>query len=242
MASGRFSKQGAPYKTFALNGNNATGDTVIGGLVSAAPSGLNVSQFEQNLPGDRFIFTAADALALSNNSVGNLYGGTYRYVATYNNSSSSPALGHAAFWVNANNGANTTQDGLYQVTSDEPANATALFAGVFLNPMTKGNYWFIQESGKATCWFRNAITGTPAQDKGVYLALAGNNNNAIDVGAFDQLNAANGGTTFSAANSNTAYTAIDGMFQKYVGTAEGLPANNNKALVDIILSRASFRW
>lgn len=249
MASGRFSKQAAPYLTsHYINANNAVGDTTIGGTLSTAPSGIGASQGEANLPGDRFIFSPADALAYQNNNTGNMFTGTYRYVASRNNSASSPAIGHAAFWdltaLGANNIGTGLTDGQYQVTSDEAANiGVAMFAGVYINNFTKGNYWFIQESGKAFCKFRTALTGaTPAIGCGVYLAGAGNNNNAADVGAFDVLAGANAGTTFSAANVATAYNAIDGMFTKYVGPAETLPSNNNLSLVDLTLSRASFRW
>ena len=112
---------------------------------------------------------------------------------------------------------------------------------MFINNMTKGNYWWIQESGKCTLAFRNTITGTPAIGAGVYLAGAGNNNNAIDVGAFDQLAAANSAAVFTA-NSTTAYTAVDNMLIRYMGPALTLPANNNVAIVDVGFQRASFRF
>lgn len=238
MPSGRFSKN-AIWRSTILNNNYS--DTVIGGALTTSP-GTGPSQFQQTLPGDRIILSPADALAQSNNAVGNLYTGTYRYVASLSTSSSSPTRGHGAFWVDVTNANNATTDGLYQVQSDEAANfGVVQFAGVFINNMTKGNYWWIQESGKATCSFRNVITGTPAIAAGVYLAAAGNNNNAVDVGAFDQLAAANSAAIFTA-NSTTAYTTVDNMLIRYVGPALTLPANNNTALVDLTLSRASFRW
>ena len=76
---------------------------------------------------------------------------------------------------------------------------------------------------------------------GVYLAAVGNNNN-LNTGLFDQLFAANGGTTFSAANSTTAYNAIDQMFTRYVGPAETLPSNGNISFVDLEFKRGAFRW
>lgn len=240
MASGRFSKN-AIWRSVLLNNNYS--DTVAGGALTTSPAtGAPPSQFQQTLPGDRIILSPADALAHSNNAVGNLYTGTYRYVASLNTSSSNPTRGHAAFWVDVTNANNSTTDGLYQVQSDEAANfGVVQFAGVFINNMTKGNYWWIQESGKATCAFRNVITGTPAIAAGVYLAGAGNNNNSVDVGAFDQLAAANSAAIFTA-NSTTAYTTVDNMLIRYVGPALTLPANNNVALVDLTLARASFRW
>jgi hypothetical protein len=257
MASGRFSKQAAPYLSMGrfLNSANATGDTVVGGTVTAAPSGLTVSQFDQNLPGDRFILSPADALAYSNNNVGNLYTGTYRYVATRNNSTSIPQRGRAAFWdltaLGANNIGSPLTDGQYQVTSDEAANiGVVLMAGVFINNIGAGNYWFIQESGKASCWFKGNngsvlygganMTGTPAIGCGVYLAAVGSNTNN-NCGLFDVLVAGNTGVVF-ASNNTTGYTAIDQMITRYTGVAETVPTNGNITLVDIPFWRGGFRW
>lgn len=227
MASGRFSKQAAPYLSAGRYLNNGNGDTVIGGSISAQPSGGTATQGQQNLPGDRFIFSPADAIAASNNNTGNLYTGTYRYVATNANSTASPTRGRAVFWdLSAN-------DTLYQVTPDEAANITvALFAGVAINNFTKGNYWFVQESGKATCKFRATVSATAAIGGGVYLAAQGAGN---DVGTFDQ-------ASNNAANSLTTQLALDQAMVRFVGVAETLPSNNNLSIVDLTLSRASFRW
>lgn len=250
MAGGRFSKQAGPYLNLgkSLNGNNATGDTVIGGAVTAVPTGLSISQFDQNLPGDRFIFSPADAYALSNNNVGLLYTGTYRYVSTRNNSTSVPQRAHAAFWDLITSPGNYTAsnyqaDLQYQVTSDEAANiGVAMFAGCYVNNITAGGYWFIQESGKMFCQWRATLTGTAGIGAGAYLAAAGNNNSNATVGVFDVLASANAGVTFSAANNNSAYLALDNMFVRFVGVAETLPVANTATLVDVTLSRASFRW
>lgn len=259
--AGHFSKQAAPYLSLGkyLNGNNANGDTVIGGTVTAAPPGLIISQFEQNIPGDRIIFTAADAFAASNNNQ-ILYTGTYRYVSTRNNSTSVPQLGRACFWDLITSPGNFTAsnyqaDEQYQVNSDEPANSTvSMFAGVYINNIGAGNFWFMQESGKATVRFRGnngtvlyggaAISGTPAIGVGVYLAAVGNNNN-LNCGLFDVINGQNANAIFSTANAtgaNSGYTAIDNALVRYAGPAETLPSNGNLSLVDITLSRASFRW
>lgn len=236
MAGGRFSKQAiyASSKYF----NNPTSDAIVGGQITAAPVGTQASQGIQDYPGDRVIFSPSDALVYSNNSVGNLYTGTYRYVGTRNNSASSPARGHAAFWdltaLGANNIGSSATDATYQVTSDEAANiGVSLFAGVYINNIAAGNFWWIQESGKASCKFRTALTaGSAGIGAGVYLTGAGNSNNAADVGSFDQ-----------AGNANTTTLAVvDQMMTRFVGVAETLPSNNNISLVDLTLSRASFRW
>lgn len=242
MASGRFAKQGSFRGQYP--NNNGANDTVIGGALSVSPAGSNLgSQGWQNIPGDRIIFSPADAVAVQNNNVGNLYTGTLRYGATAN-SVSSPARGHGAFWVPvAFNNNQAVQDGLYQVTSDELANyGVSLFAGIFLNNPGKNSYWWFQESGKVAAQFRTVIGGAqsativPAIGAGVYLTAGGNNNNAVDIGSFDQINGLNAGTTFSTANANGAtspYTAIDNAMVRFVGVAEQIPSNNNISVVDI---------
>lgn len=240
MAAGRFSKQAAPFVAFRfLNPANFLGDAQPGGTINTSPAANLTTQYEQNLPGDRVILSPLGANALSQNNQ-TLYTGTYRYYGTNNNSFSAPAVGHAAFIVNGN-GANVQTDALYQVTSDEPANnGYAFFAGVFINPDTKGNWDWLQEAGKTTVKMRTAITGTPTIGAGVYLAAAGNNNNAADVGSFDQLAGANSAAIFTA-NSVTGYSTVDSMLVKYMGPAETLPSNNNLSIVDINFGRA-YRW
>lgn len=251
MAGGRFAKQ-ASFKGYALWNSNNANDSVIGGALSVAPAGSNLgSQAWQNMPGDRVIFSPTDALAFQNNNVGNLYTGTFRYVNVAN-AVSSPALGHGAYWVprlyDANNFNQAAQDALYQVTSDEVANiGVSTFAGVFINSVPKGNnnvnsYWWIQESGKVRAQFRTVISGTPAIGQGVYSAAAGNNNNAVDVGSFDQIFGLNAGTTFSAANVATGYNAVDNALVRYVGVAEQLPSNNNITVVNLAFRNGGFRW
>jgi hypothetical protein len=233
MPSGRFSKQ-ADAKTTGrfFNSNNAGDPPVIGGALTTAPAGLVASQGIQTMPGDRIIYSPFDVIAMSDPAIGNMGTATFRYVATLGTSVSSPTRGHACFWVTG--GANLTQDSTYQVTSDEPANnGVSFFAGAFIsNNLTKGNMWWIQESGKALLSFRNVITGTPTIGAGVYLAAAGNNANAVDVGAFDQLTGA----------GNATLASVDNALTRYIGPAETLPANNNTAWVDMTVSRASFRW
>lgn len=258
MAGGRFSKQA---DWFSGKFNNNFTDAVLGGQLTTAPAGVGANAGQATNVGDRVIFSPIDATFWSNNNVGNLYTGTYRYVAMNNNTTSDPERARAAFWDtnaagNGNNISSARADGLYQVTSDEAANiGVSLFAGVFINNVTTvaGNnyYWWIQESGKASVRFRgnngtvaygNNTIATFAIGAGVYLAAAANNNNQLTVGLFDQWANANAGTTFSTANNGAPYTAIDNLMTRYVGPAETLPTSGNITLVDLTLSRASFRW
>lgn len=248
-----FSKLAAPYRkgTFLNSPNQA--DTVVGGAITASPANYQGSQLQQNFPGDRFLFSSADALAASNNTVGNLYGGAYRFVEFRNNSTSNPIANRGAFWdptaggLTGNNIGSSASDMRFMVTTDgNAANYTnTLLAGICIANQTLANgtpsFWFIQESGKATVKFIATLTGTGAIAVPVFVPLtAAANSNATDNGAFDVLEGANSATAFTA-NSTTAYTQIGQMIRNFVGVAETAPSNNNTAIVDLTMQRTSFR-
>ncbi len=214
--------------------NDGTGDATIGGALTSVPANVGGTQGTQTLPGDRLIFGAADALAMSNNSVGNLYGGVYQYVTTVNNSSATALRGHGVFMSQVGL-QNQTVDATYVVTPDEPANTTVgLFVGVVINNnISKGNSWWVQTAGKVAAKFRSTISANAAIGGGVYLAAAGNNNNANDVGAFDC-------GSNNAANQTYFQIAIDQAITRYVGVAEQLPTNNNITVIDMDFRRV--RW
>lgn len=255
-----FSKMAAPFNRSQFINTANLNDSVVGGTITGSPPALTAgatgSAYYQNFPGDRFLFGPQDAYALSNNAVGNLYDGAFRYVQFRNNATANVKLGRGVFWdptvggnlTGANISNNGRSDAQFLVTTDgNAANYTnTLLAGVAINNITLANtqnwYWFIQESGKVSCQFRAAITGTAAIGAGVYSMLtASANNNATDNGAFDQLVGANSATIFTA-NSTTGYTTVDQMITNYVGVAETLPSNNNIAIVDMTCQRQSFRY
>lgn len=217
--------------------NSGNGDATVGGLLTGVPANVAASQGAQTRLGDRLILGAADALAMSDNNVGNLGGGLFQYVMTQNNSSSNCTRGHGAFWYFTGNV--SANDQLYRVTSDEPANITTrLAAGVFINNITKGNAGWIQVSGKVAMQFNTAITGTGAIGAGAYWTTGGNNNNAIDCGSVDVLAGAN---IAGGANAANFYASVDGMLHKYVGVCEVAASNNNISVVNIPL-RGPTRW
>lgn len=254
-----YSKMAAPFNRSVFINTANLNDAVVGGTITGSPPALTAgatgSAYYQNFPGDRFLFGPQDAFALSNNAVGNLYTGGFRYVQFRNNATANVKLGRGVFWdptvggnlTGANISNNGRADAQFLVTTDgNAANYTnTLLAGVAINNITLGNtqnwYWFIQESGKATLQFVAAITGTPAIGSPVFVPLtASANNNATDNGAFDILAGGNSGAAF-AANSTTAYTQVGQLIQNYVGPAETLASNNNLAIVDMTMSRSSFR-
>ena len=169
--------------------NQGTGATLYGGIL-----GIEIG------------FT--DAQVYSDSAVGTLYGGVYKYVQTYLNSTASPARGYAAFWYNA--------DAMI-VTPDFQ---NGLQCGVFINPVTKGYYGWIQIGGKASVMFRSSITkATPAVGD---LVIVQSQYGVADILA-DTTNFTSGGATGvqlglgivgtgavfspSAWSSTTAYTA-----------------------------------
>jgi hypothetical protein len=69
----------------------------------------------------------------SSHAIGDLYEGTYQYVQTYSSDTVSPARGLLAFWRDR---------ATYLVTTSDATGSE--LAGVFINPITKGKYGFIQ--------------------------------------------------------------------------------------------------
>jgi hypothetical protein len=132
-----------------LNGVN---DPVAGGSIPAGNlTGGTANQ--QNLRAGQVGFTvevnAAQALQLSNTSVGTLYQGWYMYVK----SATAGVRGCAAFVSSLANA------GDYIVTGDSATAATLLRpVGVYLNTVTAGYYTWIQIRGLASLQFVTAIT------------------------------------------------------------------------------------
>lgn len=82
-------------------------------------------------------------------AVGTLYEGTFQYVQTLSTDSIVPDVGVLAFWSNR---------ATYLVTTVDTLGAN--LAGVFINQVTPGKYWFIQaiEGGRGNVFFAD----TPA--------------------------------------------------------------------------------
>jgi hypothetical protein len=148
---------------------NDVNDATSGGAVVSAPSGVAAVQASATQPGDRIVLDDATALALSDTSVGTLYGGVYMYVGTLSTATASPARGTCAFWRISDLPAGATKS--YTVSSDVQPNTLlpAYIAGVFINPttssgtgvaLTKGNFGWIQVAGVASVLFDNTLTAT----------------------------------------------------------------------------------
>lgn len=114
--------------------------------VSDTVTGLSISTGVNS--GDFIELTAAQALALSNTTVGTLYEGVYQRVKL-SSSASNPALGEALFFDEAND---TTDPYVVINTPGSSGTAAYEFAGVVIDPATTpGQYCWIQNTGKANC-------------------------------------------------------------------------------------------
>lgn len=203
--------------------NGGTGDAIVGGLITSVPAGLNISQGIQTLPGDRMVVGEEDIAALTNTTVGTLYGGIYTYVRTPSGSTATPTLRRAMFWDTS------VAASQFQATPDEDADLNvSLFAGVSVNTLVKGYNWWIQSAGRVTGLFRTALSGVPAIASAVYLAAAGA---GADVGTFDVLDG--GGTP--------TFTQMGDAFVRYVGPAQTAPVAATASTFNLPLGR-TFRW
>ncbi len=201
--------------------NSGTGDSVQGGLITSVPSGVAANQGIQDVPGDRMVLGHADARALSNSSVGYLYGGLYQYVATRSDATASNLRGCLAFWYLNPTTPTPNNYNNYVVTGDE---VTQSIAGVFINAIAKGYFWWIQVAGFVSVQFKGTITGTPTINRGVFALYAGA---GAENGRVDQLVGASTAVTTGGATN----VAFDSLLANYVGTALVLPANNTISLV-----------
>lgn len=155
MAGGYFTKQADFRNAKFLNDVN---DTVVGGAISTLPAGF--TQFQQTQPGDRLCLDDLTALALSDTTVGTLFGGIYMYVGTLSSSAASPAVGTIAF----TRAADLVSTVAYQVTADVQPTTTnpGLVVGIFINAVTKGNFGWIQICGIASVLFDSSVVATTA--------------------------------------------------------------------------------
>ena len=155
MASGMLTKQAVMNTAKFLNDVN---DANSGGTIVSLPSGAPSPAVSQDIPGDRIVLDDATATALSDTSVGTLYGGVYMYVGTVSGATNAIARGQIAYW-RANELPGGAAQG-YTVTSDvQPSSSVPTFiAGIFINAITKGNFGWIQVAGFANVLFDQTLT------------------------------------------------------------------------------------
>jgi hypothetical protein len=154
MASGMLTKQATFATSKYLNDVN---DAAGGPFINTVPGSI-APQFDQDYPGDRILVDDITAAAISDTTIGTLYGGIYEYVLTLSSSTAAPARGTAAFFRAADIGSTAGLN--YQVSADANPSTTVptYFAGVFISAVTKGNQGWVQIAGIASCLFDSSVT------------------------------------------------------------------------------------
>jgi len=130
--------------------NGGTGDSAAGGgpanIAGASRAPGQLGSILYIGPGDPLFYDS---------SVGTLYPGAYQYVQMYSSSTAAAVVGGIAYWLDP-----TSSTVPYIVTADATDGNQA---GVFINPIAKGSYWFIQVDGLANVKFAASTTkATPA--------------------------------------------------------------------------------
>jgi hypothetical protein len=203
--------------------NGGAGDTVIGGLLTSVPAGLNISAGGQDVPGDRLVLGMADALVMSKTTIGTLFGGMYQYVTTVAGATGVAGITRGAFWRQA------SADDSYTVTPDETGAAgVGLWAGVYINSLTAGNSWWIQNAGKVKVLFRATLSGTGAAGTAVYFAGAGA---GADLGLFD---------TFGGVATAVTFSNISQFQLRYAGITEAAAANATASIISMRINNIRF--
>ena len=140
---------------------NDFNDASPGLPLSTANASGSIIQPYYGMVGKRLVCTYAIANKLTDTAIGQLYEGIYQYVQTKAGSTNAPARGTLAYWQDFEN---------YIVTPDQSStdpvlggDNSGLVAGVYLSAPTKGNYCFIQISGKASVLFKTNTTKTPTK-------------------------------------------------------------------------------
>ena len=172
---------------------NTVNDTVI---ANQATLGTR-SRYSGQL--GKCLFVSHDQIAaLTNTTIGTLYGGGFQYVRRRATDDASPSLGAGkiAFWDTTL----TNWQDFFQVTTDENLSSSSnavMIAGIFINNIEPGHYGFIQWVGEVFVRFRSVLTTAGAIGSPVYAAGAGDV--GLDQGTADVL------TTDSTALANERF-------------------------------------
>jgi hypothetical protein len=204
MAGGMLTKQADQLTAKYLNDVN---DAAQGGQVVSVPSGAPTAAVSATMIGDRIVLDDITALALSDTTVGTLYGGIYEYVQ-FKTTTRAAAVGGIAFWTAASLIA--TQS--YVVNGDAQPSTTVptYIAGIFINVLTANYYGWIQIAGLATVLFDSASLTAIAAGNWVSAKVSATLASTADVGAAAGVVTLAGmiGVAVGAPVSNTASTVM----------------------------------
>lgn len=216
MSSGMLTKQADQLTARFLNDVN---DASVGGALVSLPAGITPPQLNATQPGDRIVLDDVSAAALSDTSVGTLYGGVYMYVVTLSSATKGYVRGCIAFFRATDIGASTTSLATdYIVTSDpQPMSSVPTYiAGIFISSPTAGNACWIQVAGAASVQFESSsITAATA---GLFVS------------------AKIGGTIAGQADCGASPTST--TLAALLGVAVGTPATST--ISTVMLTRGNF--
>jgi hypothetical protein len=143
---------------FKINNVNVATVGQVNSMLQAA--GVVVGMGGQDDVGKRLCIADIDGPDWSLASIGTLFGGIYQLVLVDSGATAANIFtGAAAYFLDtqtgggANSGSNN-----YVVTDSAHAVSPGDVCGVFLNPITPGQWGFIQISGKATVKYTAAVT------------------------------------------------------------------------------------
>jgi hypothetical protein len=175
MAGGMLTKQADFLTAKFLNDVN---DSVAGGAIVSVPTGAPQVAASQTLPGDRIVLDDATALALSDTTIGTLYGGVYMYVKS-TIVTRAIVRGGIAFFKTADIGS------AYSVYSDADPSTTVPthIAGIYINVITTAQYGWIQVAGAASVLFDSASLTAIADGNWVTAKVSSSTASCADVGA-----------------------------------------------------------
>lgn len=202
MAGGMLTKQCDMLTAKYLNDVN---DAASGGAVVSVPSGAPAVNYSATQPGDRIVLDDATALALSDTTIGTLYGGVYMYVQA---SITTRAIvkGGIAFFAAGDIGS------AYKAYSDALPSTTVptYIAGIWINVITTAYFGWIQVAGAATVLFDSASLTAIAAGNWVSAKVSATTASTADVGAAAGVVtlAAQLGVAVGAPVSNTASTVM----------------------------------
>lgn len=158
LVSKNFSDKSMFNAGFKLNNINVAQLGQLNSLLQAAGVSINMGGFDDL--GKRIVIGDVDAADWSLAANGTLFGGIYQAVQVDSAATGANIFqGAAAYLLDtaAGGGANSGGQG-YVVTDSAHAISTGQVCGVFLNPITPGQFGFIQISGKATVKYTAAVT------------------------------------------------------------------------------------
>ena len=201
--------------------NAAGGDDYIGS--AGGQLGPSRSHFAGQL--GRTVWIPPDQI-IYNSALGTVYGGRFRYVKLRAADAVNAAIGQIAFWDTTV----TSWQQAFQVTTDEDLASTGIAArfpaGIFINTLTYGKYWLIQDMGIVPVKFRTTLAQTGVIGSGVFCA-------ALDTGIGVADNAC---ADVITPNANpTTFTDNVLMRQRYLGTAIAAPVGGALSAVALAL-------